>query len=318
MQQEGLVHLLDYTHYRFLNKNLPRLLLLQYNPFSWGKRGYHPLLIKTLTKIKYRFGVRSLGSAGITLGVMFHETYVPANTTKFKAMRLWQVPQYRRLADLADYRFFSVEKWAVRERERSPSRPTNETVHLPVGSNLPLCQTDRSKTRSSLGLDDSALVCGVFGTAHPARLLSWIAEAVKCLRTQGHNAVLLYIGPDGASFQKLCGDVPVYDQGRLPAVEAASCFPVMDMYLAPFADGLTTRRGSVMAALQHRIPVISNNGKLTDSVWHTTPGVILSKDNQADFVKTVLNVDHASIQMPETGFWSWGNIAKKLLQTIST
>jgi glycosyltransferase involved in cell wall biosynthesis len=39
-----------------------------------------------------------------------------------------------------------------------------------------------------------------------------------------------------------------------------------DIFLAPFADGVSTRRTTVMSALQHAIPVLGTDGHLTDRV----------------------------------------------------
>jgi len=41
----------------------------------------------------------------------------------------------------------------------------------------------------------------------------------------------------------------------------------MDLFLSPFSDGVSTRRGSVMAALQHGVPVASTIGIWSDRLF---------------------------------------------------
>ena len=39
-----------------------------------------------------------------------------------------------------------------------------------------------------------------------------------------------------------------------------------DLFVAPFVDGVSTRRTTLMAALQHGLPVVGTDGRLTDDV----------------------------------------------------
>lgn len=54
-------------------------LVVQYNPFGFGPRGFNPWLIAALGELR----------GCIRVAVMFHETYVPAWPWKFTAMRFW-------------------------------------------------------------------------------------------------------------------------------------------------------------------------------------------------------------------------------------
>jgi glycosyltransferase involved in cell wall biosynthesis len=46
----------------------------------------------------------------------------------------------------------------------------------------------------------------------------------------------------------------------------------MDLYLAPFVAGVSTRRGSFMAALQHGVPTVATAGAQTDPILHRNDG----------------------------------------------
>jgi glycosyltransferase involved in cell wall biosynthesis len=54
--------------------------------------------------------------------------------------------------------------------------------------------------------------------------------------------------------------------GELPPAELASLVAAADLFLAPLVDGVSTRRTSVMTALQHEVAVVGTDGPLTDSV----------------------------------------------------
>lgn len=240
--------------------NLPRALVLQFNQFSWGKWGLNPFVPMVLRRIKRRW-------PSVKVAVMFHEKVVPPTDWKLRIMRCWQQRQYSALADTAEMRFFSIEKWAEEERQRRPDRPAEESVHLPVGSNLPTCPSASAASRSALGIPQDTVVLGSFGSAHPSRLIDWIGAAAQRVRAAGHRVLLLHVGSGGDLYRKACGEVPVKTLGRLPADEAAACFSLMDLFLAPFSDGVSTRRGSLMAALAHGLPFATTLGPLSDSVW---------------------------------------------------
>ena len=236
--------------------------VVQYNPFGWGRRGFQPRLVSCLRRAKRL-------RPDLRLGVMFHENFTASPGWKARVMRQWQRWQYRAIADLADVRFFSIERWAEDERRRSG----RGAIHLPVGSNLPFCPPERARTRAELGIPADALVCGVFGTAHPSRLLDWVGEAARTLARDGHRPVVLYIGTDGDEVRRHCTGVMTVAAGRLPADEAAACFGAMDLFLSPFIDGVSTRRGSVMAALQHGVAVVTTPGSASDETLLAAVGL---------------------------------------------
>jgi glycosyltransferase involved in cell wall biosynthesis len=84
--------------------------------------------------------------------------------------------------------------------------------------------------------------------------------------------VLLYVGPDGPLLREALPDVPLVDAGRLSAEDVSRHLSVMNLHLTPFVDGVSTRRGSFMAGLQHGIPTVATSGDLTDSLLQDADG----------------------------------------------
>jgi len=78
--------------------------------------------------------------------------------------------------------------------------------------------------------------------------------------------VLLHLGPQSARVGALFRSVPVISDGFLPAEEVSLRLSACDVFLAPFVDGVSTRRTTLMAALQHGIPTVGTAGFATDRV----------------------------------------------------
>ena len=91
---------------RQIEADPPDWVLLQYNPFSYGKWGLNLPLPLAMRRIKRR-------CPATKIAVMVHETFVPFGVNwKFRVMTLWQRPQFAVLSRTADVLFFSVDAWA--------------------------------------------------------------------------------------------------------------------------------------------------------------------------------------------------------------
>jgi glycosyltransferase involved in cell wall biosynthesis len=244
-------------------------LVFQYNPFSWGRRGWCPEVPRALREVK-----RRLPELGVA--VMFHETTVPRWPWRFAIMRRWQRPVFRELCHLSDISFASSERY-VRQIQKIGARA--EVVHLPVGSNLAASPLARLEARRKLGLPLEVPLIGAFGSAHESRLLDWIAAAFRSLREKHADAKMLYVGPHGEAISRaLGGREGLIDMGVQSAEDAGICIRAMDLLLSPFNDGISTRRGSAIAAFQNGVPVATTLTKWTDTIFTEgqPEGILLS------------------------------------------
>ena len=244
---------------RAATRRAPDWLLLQYNPFSYGRRGFNPLLPLALRR----------RAPATRLAVMFHERFVPVNSWKFAFMTLWQRPQFYALACQADAAFFSIEAWTQHLQRRFPQKTV---AHLPVGSNIPHAGMVRAAARQQLGLGNDTFVLGLFGSAHASRLLSYVRAAADALRQEGARVRVVYVGKDGVHVRQALGATPLLDAGTLGAKDVSRHFSTMDLYLAPFVDGVSTRRGSFMTGLQHGCATVATRGHHTDAVLEANDG----------------------------------------------
>jgi len=239
----------------------PDWLLLQYNPFSYGRWGFNPWL---------PYAMRAVKRQGIHFAVMFHETFVPVLNWKFAIMTTWQRFQVRELWRASDRCFISIEAWWHQQLARWSGGP--RPLHLPVGSNVPYLGIPPDEARSRLSIPPDMLVLGYFGTVHGALLLNYLREAQKRLQSRSLTSLFLYIGPNKQEMCAFFENLPIMAEGHCPPDEASLRLSAIDIYLAPFVDGVSTRRSSYITALAHRLPSVGTLGSNTDSLWPPADG----------------------------------------------
>ncbi len=262
----------------------PDWLIVQFNQFSYGRWGLNPLLVPVLRMARRR-------CPSMRLAVMFHEDFVPPTTWKNRVFRLWQIPQFRALGRLADVVAFSIQPWVARYRSWFPQA---HVVHWPVGSNIPDVGCSREEARRRLGLDPETFVVGVFGTIGAGRLVDYIRAAVEHLDRAGVRFVVVYVGPHGRQLRaRLPAGVSLRDAGALPGEVVSVHLSAMDLLLAPFVDGASTRRGSMLAGLQHGVAVLSTDGPLTDAMLRAEHGRslwLVPASDQAAYAEAALQL----------------------------
>lgn len=246
-----------------VERRRPDWVVLQFNQFSYGRWGLNPFLPLVMRQIKRRL-------PGTGIAWMAHEDFVPVTSWKFAIMTLWQRWQFWMLGRTADRVFLSIEPWAEKYQRWFPDTLVR---HLPVASNIPRGEHARADARRHLGLAPETFVAGVFGTVNASRMLPLIRRAATAMQAacaqspEGRDFALLYVGPHGADMRAAMGPgLPLLDAGRLPADEVSAAFAAMNLHLTPFVDGVSTRRGSFLAGLQHGVPTVGTAGELTDAM----------------------------------------------------
>ena len=246
--------------------------LLQYNPFMYGRWGFAPWLPLALARMRLR-------RARPRIGLLVHETYMPLKGWRWTLMGLWQRAQLVALLPCADVVLTSTEKYA---RDLGRLRRRGRTVHVPVGSNLPDARRRRAEQRARLGVGDDTVVLAAFGTGHPGRLFDHVVGAANAVAASSH-VVVLNLGAGAPPADGIDPRIRVHTPGELDAMSLAVELAAADVFLAPFTDGVSTKRSTVMAALQHGVPVVGTDGTLTDEVLRTaSPAVRLVPVGRVD------------------------------------
>jgi glycosyltransferase involved in cell wall biosynthesis len=236
-------------------------VLLQYNPFMYGHAGFAPWL---------PVAWRRIASSRLT-AVMVHEAFVPPANVKWALMSGWQRAQLRALLASTRVAWASTER--VAEWATACSRLT--VRHVPVGSNVPRIAITPEDARRRLGLDRCDVVLALFWTDHPSRSEQHVVATARALVAHGYAVGIVVAGAGTPRIPDLDG-VTVVSTGEASGEVISTALASGDIFLAPFTDGVSDRRTTLIAALQHGLPVIGTYAAATDSFWRTSPCVALA------------------------------------------
>ncbi|MFP3895600.1 MAG: glycosyltransferase family 4 protein [Anaerolineales bacterium] len=206
--------------------------------------------------------------------VTFHDLLVPYLFPKAGPLRWWVNAELARAS-----RAVIVTNEEDHARLASDER-ISHLVTIPIGSNVP-CQLpegyDRDGWRRHLGLPRTALVLCYFGFLNASKGGEELIEALYILREKGQDAWLLMIGgavgasdpTNRAYLERIESMVQARDldeyvvwTGYLPSSQVSASFESADICVLPYRDGVSFRRGSLMAALVHGMPIVSTHPRM--------------------------------------------------------
>ena len=233
-------------------------VVLHYNPFSWGRRGFAPYLPGALWRARLPRVV-----------LMAHECHVDPTSARFRAMRSWQRPQLRGIARNCDAHLVSTDAWLPHLARYRPSR-------MAISSVLPDCRAERAAVRGELGAGATTLVVTAFGTDHPSRLRGHIAAAANAVAARAREPIVLQnLGAAPPALSGLDASIRFLSPGYLEARELARRLAASDVFLCPFIDGASTRRTTLMAAMQHGLAIVTTQGPRTDDDLRDPAALVL-------------------------------------------
>lgn len=313
----------------------PDAVVLQYTPQLWAPAtlGVQPLLPLWLAGLR-----RELG--GVPLALTAHELHYPAELSpRGILLGIPQVFQFLALAGRADRVFFTYEAAMESTSRRLPWRKDAFSV-LPVGSNIPppgageaRPDPETLRRRAGIGLDRPLLLH--FGGMHPTHRIDYILHALEAVSAGSAAPVQVFAGiSHGALLEKLTelgmGRLAsrVRGLGYLDASEVSGWLLASDLVLAPFLDGVSTRRGSFMAALAHGRCVITTRGRSTSGAIPWERFCLLAPGDSAEAYATAVA---RALARPEQARWTaaagrrayeerfaWSGIAGTLLDRLSS
>jgi glycosyltransferase involved in cell wall biosynthesis len=253
----------------------PGTVLVQYVPNAFGLRGVNLPFCRWLLRLR---------NSGADVRVMFHEPffYFGAERPWRNALALAQRAMASLMLRASATVYLSTDAW-LRYLSVYGDVADAHTLAVPatIAVDPAASLVDEWKQRIA---SDAALVVGHFGTFgdHVSRELRDVLPHIFARRP--HARVLL-VGDGSRAFadriRALTGARDVVATGRLPADAAAAALRACDVLIAPYRDGVTTRRTSVMAALTTGRPVVTTDGPLTEPVWRATNAVLMVPSGDA-------------------------------------
>jgi glycosyltransferase involved in cell wall biosynthesis len=129
---------------------------------------------------------------------------------------------------------------------------------------------------------------GHFGT-FGAGIASILRATLPTLLRRESDITLLLIGVASVGFRdRFIREFPdladrVHSTGGIEAAESLSLhLSACDVLVQPYPDGVTTRRGTIMAALSHGRPTITTQGAFTEPFWQASGAVVLAPAGDSD------------------------------------
>lgn len=258
-------------------------VLLQYNPYSFGRWGFAPQLVLAVLAAR-------LVPGSPRVAVMVHEAYSPEQSSiRNRIMGEWQREQFRLIMALASCILASTESNCTVIRRLVPTR---RATHLPISSTIPYEAHNRELARRALGVTDDDLVVTTFGGRHPTRELAHVEAALQLLAgSAGIRPVLLNLGADPPDILLPKG-VRAITPGPLDPSELSRQLTVTDICLLPFSDGVSMRRTTLAAALAHGLPVLATEGPATEQLLRDAPDALALSptDDQERFARSALDL----------------------------
>ncbi|MBM4438393.1 MAG: glycosyltransferase family 4 protein, partial [Actinobacteria bacterium] len=206
---------------------------------------------------------RWLGFRG-TVAVTFHDLAEPYLFPKAGWLRRWTVD---RLRDVADVQIYVDAADRQRVLARRPGDAAKSAV-VPVGPTVvPDSLPPRDVIRSNLGLAAGEFVVGYFGFRQASKGLAVLAAALRSEPLLAVGARLALIGAaaplltgrraEPALDPRLLAGVSLVDTGPLEEAAISRWLAACDVVALPYLDGASTRRGTLMVAVAHSVPVVS-------------------------------------------------------------
>jgi len=264
-----------------LARDQPDRILVQYVPHAFGLKAMNLPFAAWIA-------VRARRVAPIC--VMFHEVAFPFGRGPLRHDVLAIVNRVMAwaIAGAADQVLVSIPGWNDLLGKLCPRARRGDWLPVPCNVATTADPGAVAAARSRHAPAPPAPLVGHFGTF--GRLITDLLEpaVVGLLRSKPLARVLFigrgserYPGDLVAAYPELAGRVS--GTGELSPAAVAAHLRACDLLLQPYPDGVSSRRGSVMAGLANRVPVVTNLGALSEPLWTTSAGatVVPSPDPAA-------------------------------------
>jgi hypothetical protein len=242
-------------------------LILQFTPLMYAQHGRS---IGALIEFW-----QGLGEV-IETSLILHETYF--RTWRRPKTLLTGTVEKRALLAMcrgAHHVFTALERLPSEMAHWTLSRPP---VLLPISSNIPLANTAASALRDRHNIRHGSIILTLFGGGNNLKWsLKYVRSLARHLEQQGIAHDWLLLG--GVPRAWLPQASSVIDPGYLPLPELSAYLAMTDVFLMPNWGGVSARRTTLMAAMEHGLPVVGTRGYMTESLLTKVEGVVLAEPN---------------------------------------
>ena len=253
----------------------PRRLLVQWVPHGYGFKSMNlPFCLWLWNRtVSHRD----------TVEVMIHEPYLAFGEGSWKQSGVALIHRLMTIVLLKAARrvWVSIPAWEGGLRPYTLGRAL-PFRWLPVASNIAVVEDSEVvqaiRARSAPAGEQ---IVGHFGT-YDRHIKGLLLKSVPALLQSHAGCVMLLLGRGGEAvrdeltraYPELSGRI--HATGTLSARDLSLHISACDVLVQPYIDGVSSRRTSVMVGLSHGIPIVTTEGRLTESLWAESEGVALA------------------------------------------
>ncbi|CAN5683104.1 hypothetical protein BH18ACI5_BH18ACI5_24560 [soil metagenome] len=250
----------------------PKRLLVQWVPHAFGRRSMN---------VSFCRWIRSRARRGDTLDLMVHEPglgFGEGSLTHNLAAAAHRV-MLTILLSQARRVWVAIPAWADTLKPWALGRKNLEFCWLPIPSTIPVAQlngaTARLKQQTLSGPD--GIIVGHFST-YPSDVCQALREMLPGLLASLPQLQVQLLGRGGEEAARELRSAGldttrIKASGDLSPSNLSSHLQICDLMIQPYSDGASTRRTTLMAALAHGLPVVTNVGRLSEDFWKTSDAI---------------------------------------------
>jgi len=231
-------------------------ILWQYVPHMYGRGGANLQLPGVMAELARR-GRRQL--------LIAHEIAARYSPWPQRFYFAWaQRRQWRTIVPSMDFVGISTEAWLEPWCAWWPEARA-KFVLLPSPSSVPLAampENHRGQWRERHGLSADTRIIAYFGSTGAGKQFPWVMEAWRRAAAGPDKVALAVMGGESKmnAGERSAG---LLQLGYLPPEEVSATLQAADILALPFDDGVSERRTSAMAGLQHGCAVVTTVGANT-------------------------------------------------------
>jgi len=256
----------------FFKNNHFKIVNIQFVGWMYGRYGC-PLPLAVMMIILKIFRIKTVFTA--------HELYVPMINWRWKILGTLQRIIFFTIALNASAIIVPIEKWQ-KLLHKNVMLKNKEIWCIPIYSNIGK-SNDKFITRKSLGIKEDDFIITVFSPNGSGKMMVNVIQVFNQLKTIYPNLVLCILGCENK--RKHNGIISV---SQSPESEISNILRLSNAYFCPFIDGVSSRRGSLLAAMCHDLPIVTTIGESTDELFHESP-VFMAQANDLNSMKLELS-----------------------------
>jgi glycosyltransferase involved in cell wall biosynthesis len=212
--------------------------------------------------------------------IILHETYFRVWWYPFSLLKgTFEKRLMLLLVEASDHVFTASQPL---ENELCKKTLLRHKVHrLPLGSHFCAVKIDRENFRQRHNISPETNVLTLFGGGTNLWFQRSYVDALDRFLNESEIPIYwLFLGGIPSDWFRL--QAPILSPGRLPVEDISAWLQMTDIFLMPNRCGLSAKRSTLSAALQHSLPVVGTHGEMTDDFWKDVLGVTLVSSNQSE------------------------------------